>query len=90
VAAMVRAESSILEYSGDSVPDAARESTAVLTYSVAKDKTLLDFKREYLKRVLKEAGGVVNQASRLAGLSQSSFRKMMKDVGLSGDDSKPA
>lgn len=86
VAGMVRAQGSIL----GPVPDGARAggpgSRPVPPYPVARERALEDFKRAYLERVLEMAGGVVNQAARLAGLSQSSFRKMMKDVGLSAGD----
>jgi len=84
VAAMVRARGTTL--SMRDLSKRAGESSggkAMLTYAEAKSQVVTGFKREYLRRALDEAHGVVNQAARRAGLSQASFRKMMKQAGLS-------
>lgn len=51
-------------------------------YHDARQVALSAFKKEYLARAMALTGGVVNQAARLAGLPQASFRKMMREVGV--------
>jgi DNA-binding NtrC family response regulator len=84
VSAMVRSEDAVLGAASDIPQAAISEAPATLPYAIAKDRALMEFKKAYLQRILSEAGGIVNQAAKLAGLSQSSFRKMMKDVGIKG------
>ena len=58
----------------------------LLPYAQAKNRLFLEFKRSYLSSVLEKANGVVNQAARLAGLPQSSFRKMLREAGIRNSD----
>ncbi len=57
---------------------------SLVPYHDARSEVLSRFKKEYIRRALHLAHGVVNRAARLAGLPPSSFRKMMRDVGLRG------
>ena len=51
-------------------------------YAEARERALNDFRRDYLTRMLRRTGGVVNEAARRAGLSPASMRRMLKDAGL--------
>jgi transcriptional regulator with GAF, ATPase, and Fis domain len=40
------------------------------------------WQRDYLFEALRRSDGVVNQAARLVGISPTSFRNMMRKLGL--------
>jgi DNA-binding NtrC family response regulator len=57
-----------------------------LPYHEAKGRVLESFERSYLLAHLKAAGGVVSRAARRAGLPRQSLHRMLKRLGVPGDD----
>jgi DNA-binding NtrC family response regulator len=85
LAAMVRAETSEIA-SSDIWP--AQEGQPGVTgmvspYAEARERALREFKETYLRSALEATDGVVNAAARQSGLSPSSFRRMLRECGLS-------
>ena len=60
---------------------AAEDEPASGTYTEARRQVLDDFDRRYAMGLL-AATGNVSQASRLAGLDRTNFRRLMKRVGI--------
>jgi len=54
------------------------------TYHVARQRTMTRWQREYLIDALRHADHVVNRAARLVDISPTSFRNMMRKLGISG------
>jgi DNA-binding NtrC family response regulator len=52
------------------------------TYHEARQRTMTIWQRDYLFEALRRSDGVVNQAARLVGISPTSFRNMMRKLGL--------
>jgi two-component system, NtrC family, response regulator GlrR len=59
-------------------PRAAGESPGNGSYREAKSRALEDFDRDYLQRVLRECGGNVTRAARMAGKERRAFGKLLK------------
>ncbi len=53
-------------------------------YHEARQQTMTRWQREYLLDALRRADGVVNQAARLAEIPPTSFRNMMRKLGIVG------
>ncbi len=66
--------------SGPGAADA--EDEVFPTYHEARQRTMTMWQRDYLRRALERSDNVVNQAARLAGISPTSFRNMMRKLGL--------
>jgi len=54
-------------------------------FAEAKAEAVRCFERDYLRRVLSEAGGNVTQAARLAGKERRAFGKLLKKHGIAAD-----
>jgi DNA-binding NtrC family response regulator len=62
--------------------EAATGDDVFLDYHDARQLTMTRWQREYLLDALERSGNVVNQAARLVGISPTSFRNMMRKLGL--------
>jgi DNA-binding NtrC family response regulator len=82
--AMVRARDETVTPAdlGEKEGGAAEEPVRFPTYHEAKARAQSDFKQKYLKDLMQEAGGVVNEAARIADLPPSSLRKMLREEGI--------
>jgi DNA-binding NtrC family response regulator len=69
---------------GRSVPDTptGTDDEVFPTYHVARQRTMTRWQREYLQGALQRSDGVVNQAARLVDISPTSFRNMMRKLGI--------
>lgn len=52
------------------------------SYQAAKSRALEEFDRDYLQRVLRECGGNVTKAARLAGKERRAFGKLLKRYSI--------
>jgi len=68
---------------GAADPDADPDE-AFASYHEARQRTMTRWQRDYLLAALRRADGVVNQAARLAGIPPTSFRNMMRKLGIVG------
>lgn len=64
---------------GRTVPTADDEFP---TYHDARQRTMIAWQRDYLQSALERSDHVVNQAARLVDISPTSFRNMMRKLGL--------
>lgn len=91
--ALIRSRGRILEadlvervIGGAAAAGAADEAPAgedvFLDYHDARQLTMTRWQREYLLEALGRSDNVVNQAARLVGISPTSFRNMMRKLGL--------
>ncbi len=71
----------------------AGAASANESYQAAKSRALEEFDRDYLQRVLRECGGNVTKAARLAGKERRAFGKLLKRYRIgrrrSDSDSHP-
>jgi len=72
----------ILGGEGGDSPLASGTEDVFPTYHEARQRTMTRWQREYLREALHRADNVVNQAARLVGISPTSFRNMMRKLGL--------
>jgi DNA-binding NtrC family response regulator len=49
-----------------------------LPFAEAKKRAVLAFEQEYLRRMLRQAGGNISEAARQSGLDRSNFRRVLK------------
>jgi two-component system response regulator GlrR len=83
---------------GEALREAVRKARASGTLTAGKVGTLreerqeliLTFTRDYLRRVLRLAGGVVAEAARIAGLDRANFRKLLRKYGIDPKDFRNA
>jgi DNA-binding NtrC family response regulator len=59
---------------------------AELPYRKAKEVAMGEFDRRYITELLNQTGGNVSQASRMAGMDRSNFRRVMKRYGMESAD----
>jgi DNA-binding NtrC family response regulator len=59
---------------------------AELPYRKAKEVAMGEFDRRYITELLNQTGGNVSQASRMAGMDRSNFRRVMKRYGMESGD----
>jgi len=52
-----------------------------MSYAAARD----EFERSYLKALLRESGGSITAASRIAGIARQNLYQKMKKLGLSNE-----
>lgn len=52
------------------------------TYHEARQRTMTVWQRDYLMESLRRADNIVNRAARMVGISPTSFRNMMRKLGL--------
>jgi transcriptional regulator with GAF, ATPase, and Fis domain len=52
----------------------------------AGGSTLEDMEREYIRRVFREAGGVISDAATRLGVPRTTLNAMMKKLGISRSD----
>jgi DNA-binding NtrC family response regulator len=50
-------------------------------------KSLKDIRKEHIQEVLRSTGGDVDRASKILGVTAASLRHMVKEYGLSSDES---
>jgi DNA-binding NtrC family response regulator len=89
-AAMVRAAHDVVtpadlgEKGGDEEASERSDETPgrLSSYHEAKARAQAAFKQKYLEDLMREAGGVVNEAARIAGLPPSSLRKMLRETDI--------
>ncbi|HEU4778500.1 MAG TPA: sigma-54 dependent transcriptional regulator [Steroidobacteraceae bacterium] len=64
------------------------------SYRAAKSRALEEFDRDYLQRILRESGGNVSKAARLAGKERRAFGKLLKRYRIgrrrSDDETHPS
>jgi len=83
MAGMVRAESHVLDLDDLVIESGSRPTIrSNVSYALAKDQVVTDFKKRYLTQMLDEVDGIVSQAARRAGLAPQAFRKMMRETGI--------
>lgn len=73
------------------LPDRRVQSLpATLNFNEAKQALLRDFERHHLLRLMREAGGNVSHAARLAGKERRALGKLLKKYGIEADPFRPA
>jgi len=89
--ALLRARGRVLELSdvdqalglvGRDHPMVPSDSDVFLPYHEARQRTMTAWQRDYLQEALQRADHVVNQAARLVDIPPTSFRNMMRKLGL--------
>ncbi|MEZ4386000.1 MAG: sigma-54 dependent transcriptional regulator [Candidatus Krumholzibacteriia bacterium] len=60
----------------------ADDEEVFLTYHDSRQRTMARWQRDYLLEALRRSDNVVNQAARLVDISPTSFRNMMRKLGL--------
>ncbi|MBD3336205.1 MAG: response regulator [Candidatus Eisenbacteria bacterium] len=65
------------------------EESTDLPYDEARKRVLESFRKRYLARAMRKAGGNVSQAARAADLPRSSLQRMLREAGLSSADFRP-
>ena len=80
------------EHSATSTREATEPWESVLgkPYSVAREKLLKAFERDYLLRLLVETRGRIGQTARRAGMNERTLYAMMKRHGLRKEDFREA
>jgi DNA-binding NtrC family response regulator len=101
--AMIRAarlcEAGVIEIEHLDLPDPAPGSiadpvaaslpaTGLRKLRMLKSELIRSFEREYLSRVMRESGGNVTQAAKIAGKDRRDFGKLLKKYGLAGASSR--
>ena len=69
---------------------AAGEGDVFWPYHEARQQTMTRWQRDYLLDALRRSDGVVNQAARLAEIPPTSFRNMMRKLGIVGPGGRDA
>jgi len=77
------------------IPEPAAAENGEVSYREAKTRALEEFDRHYLQRLLRESGGNVTKAARLAGKERRAFGKLLKRYRIGrrqsdGDSHPPA
>ena len=72
----------ILGGHGNAVAEETTDEEVFQTYHDARHRVLTRWQRDYLSDALRRADNVVNQAARMVGISPTSFRNMMRKLGL--------
>jgi DNA-binding NtrC family response regulator len=67
---------------------AAQEADAPVSFREAKARTINEFEREYIVRVLYAYGGNVSEAARAAGKNRRAFWELMRKHGVKGGELK--
>ncbi len=80
----------VLGGDGGPVADAAATEDLFSPYHEARQQTMTRWQRDYLLDALRRADGVVNQAARLAEIPPTSFRNMMRKLGIVGPGGRDA
>ena len=68
--------------SEDGSPLAGTDDSAGGTFSEAKSRVIADFEKQYLERLMCEAGGNVTLAAKLAGKERRALGKLLKKHGI--------
>ncbi len=55
-------------------------------YHTARERVLVQFEKEYLEHVVREAGGNISDAARLAGVDRTTLYRLMEKHGTSKRD----
>lgn len=66
----------------------AQEVDEPISFQEAKARTINEFEREYIARVLYACGGNVSEAARAAGKNRRAFWELMRKHGVKGSDLK--
>ena len=51
-------------------------------YHVARDRVLGEFEQRYLARIVREAGGNISDAARIAGVDRTTLYRLMQKHGI--------